>query len=217
MTVNTKVIDYILSEVERFDEYKKHVATHESSNGRVLAKLLYYRKSVWDAPENKSGLLLGGDISEAFDASSRIRTVDMKDDGVIPFVLILEGNEDSRGTEPGGALGRLIETGAIYQVSNGRVTGEDTNPEFAMMADMIKKNRTGKDGKIMLENVITPKQKIESLERNWGKLRVENPWFEWSKDTDLDDYLFYELPTPEIKAKIKLSTLKNLLKDERVD
>ena len=211
MKVDKKVIEYIFSEKEKFDEYIKFVATHETSQGRVIAKLLFYRKSVWDAPKKKSNLLLvDGDAKNA-GFGTKTKSVDTANDGVIPFVLILQGNEKTRSVDRDGNPNRLIETGSIYQVSRGRVTGEATNPEFAMMADMIKKNRTSKDGKVMLEAIHTPEQKIAMLERNWGGLRIENPWYKWSEDTDLDDYLFYELPTPEIKGKVRLEILKELL------
>lgn len=203
MKINKNIIRYILSEGENYDAYLFKIATHSPSNGRLLAKLLYYKESVWEPKEKPSSVLMDGDVSKALTSkrNTKLKTADTVNDRVIPFVIIL----DAGTTE--------LKVGDIYQVSESRVTGDAYNPEFLAMADMIKKNRKTADGKILLEGVKTPKEKIEALERNWGLMRIAMPWFEWDEETQPEDYLFYELPTPEIKSKINLEKLKTLLDD----
>ena len=199
MKIDKKLIEYIVHEQSQYKEHAARVATHKVSEHRVIAKLLYYRKSVWDAPEEKSKFLLEGDISKALTDGNKLKTADEAQDTVIPFVVILDGGDTGYGA------------GDVVMVNQSRVTGNPFNPEFLAMADMIKKGRKSKDGTIMLEGVKTPKERIEALEKNWGGLRVNMPWFVWDETTVKEDYMYYELPTPELKSTLDMEKLKALL------
>lgn len=189
----------MLHEQSQYKEHAERVATHKVSDHRVIAKLLYYRKSVWDAPEEKSKFLLEGDISKALGKDTKLKTADEAQDTVIPFVVILDGGDTG------------YKSGEVVMVNQSRVTGNPFNPEFLAMADMIKKGRKSKDGTIMLEGVKTPKERIQALEKNWGGLRINMPWFVWDENTVQEDYMYYELPTPELKSTIDMDQLKKLL------
>lgn len=199
--VNKQMINFILSEQDKLAEYQEVYATHSPGKGRVIAKLLYYQPSVWEPmPEEekkvKSRLILGANTDNVFDAS-KDKKVTQADDGVIPFVLILDSGDCED-----------VSTGSIHQVSRSRVTGETENPAFLAMADLIRKNKPQEDGKSVVEQMNTPEAKLASLVRFWGNFQLEAPWL---KIESLTDFFVYELPTPELKGMVHRTKLQNLV------
>lgn len=196
MNIDDKIIDFIESETASIADVIERYNYHTPADGRVLAKLLYYQPSVLYPTEKKkpSNLILVANTENVFD-TSKDKTYTEKDDGVIPFILILNGgNVDG------------VETGQLRQVSRQRVTGENFSPEFLAMADVLRKNKDSKQGQAIVDKAHTPEAKIASLEKYWGIYRIEAPWY---TNVDMKDGFIYELPPPEVKGVIDVKTLKS--------
>ena len=200
MTFKPEVIHFILSEVDRVEEYAQTWATHIPGESRFIARLLYYEPSVWEKKggEKKPFLIVDADTSKSVLDSTKDVTVDTSKDGVIPFVLIIDGGDTK------------TKRGEVWQVSRERVTGDVLNPDFLAMADMIQSDRSTSKNKTILKAVNTPKQRVEALVRNWSRYALESPWVA-TDEVEYKDTLYFELAVPELRPQVDLDSLKALI------